>query len=398
MSVSVIILLKATPVYTAPGIRLLSQNEPVPMRLFSLTPLPSILFLLFLLFFLTGEWTSSVPNAEVDGDENHTLSRSHIIHPHASISHDPGVFFDEYTMRSLLYTVDLTCRYYAKTHSFYRFESNDVNYRLFGMLLENALQILFPCCKAKIIRNEQQIPRDTVPYVVKKTKEHGLGFSSNVGFPNVWIQLSSSQKALGNIYSLLAQVGRYSPSHLKDASRSSAEHQLFNLQHITFNFSDSSLDIDSPKLFKQIIQHTAKVSGSVADSKLYSESVYDKLSKLFLKVELCRYTFSSNVSCIAKTPEFTIYRRQFPLMLYTNESRVSVKGCIALPLQLAHPTKMGMIVSSSTHAVFVIYFKAINVDRLQRLFSLSHHLECSLRGVDLRKDRFLDLFAETVVS
>lgn len=265
--------------------------------------------------------------------------------------------------------------------------------------MENIFQLFFPHHKARIIGGDRQEFDNVGRYVITKMKKYGLGFYSDAGLIKLWIQIaSSSQRALNNIYRLLVQIACDSLSLLQDIGRISAENELLSLQPIRFMLPNSPFEVDSPHLFKHIFQHIAETASLAVDLKHRHTAVHNLFSKLFSKVELCHYTFSSNVGYVAKVPEFTVYQKQFPLVLFTNPSKLTAEGCVAIPLPLVHPTKMGMIVSSSDSGVFVIYFKAINKTNLQDIFLLTGQMDCSTCKHDMRWDRFLSLFTKTHIA
>ena len=87
-------------------------------------------------------------------------------------------------------------------------------------------------------------------------------------------------------------------------------------------------------------------------------------------------------------------------MLYASESKLMIKGCIPVEVELYGPSmKMGMIVASFPRQVFAIYFKSVNVKALGVVHNLSHHFVDKLNGFDLKKhDRFFELFEEKLVG
>ena len=148
------------------------------------------------------------------------------------------------------------------------------------------------------------------------------------------------------------------------------------------------------------IAHTIQSAFSATTPELYKEAIYKRLSSYFSEFELRRYVFSPNVSYVAKAVELTVYKLGFPLMLYTNESKLMIKGCIPVEVDLYGPSMtMGMIIASFPRHVFVIYFKNANTKRLGVMLRVSHHFADKLENFDLEKqDRFLELFEKKPVD
>ena len=150
----------------------------------------------------------------------------------------------------------------------------------------------------------------------------------------------------------------------------------------------------SQTAFRYVIAHTVQNAVSAITPELYKEAIYNGLSSYFSEFKLRQYVFSPNISYIAKVPEFTVYKRGLPLMSYTNESKLMIKGCIPVEVDLYGPPKtMGMIIASFPRQVFAIYFKSVNMKALGVMRNLLHHFADKLKDFDLKKqDRFLQLF------
>ena len=153
-------------------------------------------------------------------------------------------------------------------------------------------------------------------------------------------------------------------------------------------------------VFQYAIAHTVQSASSATSSELYKEAIYKGLSSYFSEFELRRYVFSPNVSYVAKAPEFTVYKPGFPLMLYTNESELRIKGCIPVHINFyGPPMKMGMIVAGFHGQVFATYFESFNMKALGVMLGLLHHFADKLKDFDLKKqDRFLKLFEVKLVD
>ena len=87
-------------------------------------------------------------------------------------------------------------------------------------------------------------------------------------------------------------------------------------------------------------------------------------------------------------------------MLYTNESKLMIKGCIPVPVSVCGPLEtMGMVVASFPGQVFAIYFTSVNMKALGVVLGLLHHFADKLKGFDLKKqDRFFELFEKKPVD
>ena len=175
--------------------------------------------------------------------------------------------------------------------------------------------------------------------------------------------------------------------------------KLFSLPDFVERVIDNDITTSQP-VFPYAIAHTVQRAHSATAPELYKEAVYNGLSNYFSEFELRQYVFSPNVSYVAKAPEFAVYKRGLPLILYTNESELMIKGCIPVHVELYGPSKtMGMIVASFPRQVFAIYFKSINTKMYGVMLGLLHHFADKLKGFDLkRQDRFLELFEEKPVD
>ena len=133
---------------------------------------------------------------------------------------------------------------------------------------------------------------------------------------------------------------------------------------------------------------------SATAPELYKEAIYKGLSRYFSEFELRQHVFLSHVGYIAHTLEFKVYKLGLSLMSYTNESKLLIKGCIPVEVDLYGPPKtMGMVVASFPRQVFAIYFGSVNMKALGVVRDLLHHFADKLKGFDLKKqDRFLELF------
>ena len=317
---------------------------------------------------------------------------------------NPDIRLDENTKRALRLTVDLGCREYAHHHSTGRYESKAVASRVNLSSLESALQMFFPGCKVAKLEGTPQEHSDVtsaaMAYAVTTVKKHGTGFYTSILSPRTWIRFGPSQpKASVHLQAFLA--------------RNSKDFDILRLQGIqrgvlanAFSLSDPAERIigngisTSQLVFWCIIAHTVERALSATTSELYKEAICNGLSSYFLELKLYRYVFSSNVNYIAKAPELTIYKRGLPLMLYTNESKLLIKGCIPVHVDLyGPPMKMGMIVASFPAQVFAIYFKSVNTKTLEVMCGLLHQFIDKLNDFDLKKqDRFLQLFEKKPVD
>ena len=349
----------------------------------------------FLLGFLADVWAASHSQAPASGGSVALLDNYHRME-------NLGIPLDENTKRALRLTVELGCRNYARHHSNKRYESKAVASRVHLSSLESALQMFFSGCKVVDFKDIQEHPSvtSTLPYVVTTVGKHGTGFYTDIISPLIWIRFDPSQpKADAHLRALLA--------------RNSKCFDILCLQGIqrdTLARSFSAPDpvekiIDNDIYTSQIavvyaIAHTVQSAHSATSPELYKEAIYKGLSRYFSEFELHQYVFSPNVSYIAKAPEFSVYKRDCPLMLYTNESKLMIKECIPVHVGFyGPPMKMGMIVASFPGQVFAIYFESVNVKALGVALGLLPHFADKLKDFDLmEQDRFFELFEKEPVD
>ena len=349
----------------------------------------------FLLSFLADVWASH-PQAPAGSESVALLDNYHRMK-------NPGSPLDEYTKMALRFTIELGCRDYAEDHSSKRYESKAIASRIYLSNLEGALQMFFPGCKVadfEDIQKHSSMTFNAPPYVVTTVRKYGTGFSTDIMSPRIWIRFDRSQpKASAYLRAFLA--------------RSSKHFDLLHLQGIQqdflarlFSSSDSiekgiGKDIStSQTVFRYAIVHTVQNALSATTPELYKEAIYKGLSSYFSELELHQYVFSPDVSYVAKAPEFAVYRRDIPLMSYTNGSTLLINGCIPLHVDLyGPPMNMAMIIASFTEHVFVIYFESINTKTLGVVHNLLHHFAGKFKSFDLKKqDRFLKLFEKKPVD
>ena len=315
---------------------------------------------------------------------------------------NPGIPLDENTKRALRFTVDLSCHNYARHHSTKRYESETINGRVYFSNLESALQMFFPGCKiAKLEGNSQEyshMSSTTPSYVVVTMGKYGTGFYTDMS--TVWIRFDSSQpKASANLRAFLARNSKYFDIlRLHDIQRDFLT-KILSIPDAVERVIGNDIYTSQIAVF-YAIAHTVQSALSATTPELYKEAICNGLSSYFPEFELCQYVFSPNVSYVAKAPEFTVYRPGFPLMLYTNETKLMIKGCIPVEVELYGPPKtMGMIVAGFPRQVFAIYFKSVNIKRLGITLNLLHHFADKLKDFDLKKhDRFLELFGKKPVD
>ena len=352
--------------------------------------------LFFLLSFLADVWASH-PQAPASGRFVAPFNNYHRME-------NPDIPLDENTKSVLRFTVELGCRGYARHHSIKRYESKAIASRVYFSSLESALQMFFPGCKIVTLEENSQkhssITSSTLPYVVTTAGKYGTGFYTNIISPRIWIRFNSSQPKAS--------------AHLRVfVERNSKHFDILRLRGIQRRFLATIIsapdlvegvignDISTLQtVFRYAIAHTVQRAHSATTPELYKEAIYNGLSSHFPEFELRQYVFSPNVSYVAKAPEFTVYRSNFPLMLYTNESKLRFKGCIPLHVDLRGPSKMmGMIVASFSRQVFAIYFKSVNMKALGVVRDLLHHFADKLKDFDLKKqDRFFELFEKKPVD
>ena len=349
----------------------------------------------FLLSFLADVW-ASYPQVPAGGGSVALLDNYHRME-------NLGIPLDENTKKALRLTVELGCRDYAERHSARRYESEAIAKRAYFSSLESALKMFFPGCKVADLEGSLQahsIISTTLPYIVTTVRKHGTGFYTKALFPRIWIRFDRSQpKASAHLREFLA--------------RNSKHFDILYLQGIQQNALARSLLLPDPvervigndipasqAAFRYVIAHTVQNALSATTPTLYKEAIHKRLSSYFSELELHQHVFSPNVSYIAKAPEFVLYKRDIPLMSYTNESKLMIKGCIPVPTCLYGPPKtMGMIVASFPRQIFAIYFKGVNTKRLGIALGLLHPFADKLKGFDLwEQDRFFELFEKKPID
>ena len=336
----------------------------------------------FLLSFLAGVWASH-PQAPAGGGSVALLDNYHRME-------SPGLPLDENTKRALRLAVELGCREYAHHHSFERYETEAVASRVNLGSLESALQMFFPGCKVANLNGTLQeyssITSTTPPYVVTTVRKHGTGFYTNTLSPRIWIRFDPSQpKASAHLRAFMGKNSKHLDIlHLQGIHRGFLT-ELFSLpepvERVIIGNGISTLQT----VFRYAIAHTVQSALSTTTPELYKKAIYKGLSRYFSELELHQHVFSPNVSYIAKAPEFTVYKRDFPLMFYTNELKLMIKGCIPLHVALyGPPMKMSMIVASFPEQIFAIYFKGVNTKALGVTLRLLRHFADKLKAFDLK--------------
>ena len=342
----------------------------------------------FLLSCLAGVWASH-PQAPAGGGSVALLDNYHRMK-------NKDTSLDENTKKALRFTIELGCRDYTERHSVERYQSKAIASRVYFSNLEGALQMFFPGCKVadlKDIQEHSSMTSKAPPYVITTVRKYGTGFYTDTS-PRIWIRFDRSQPK--------ASV------HLREFVERNSEHfDILYLQGIhrdtlarLFSSPDPierviGKDIStSQTAFRYVIAHTVQSALSATTPELYKEAIYKRLSSYFSEFELRQYVLSPNVSYIAKAPEFTVYKRGLPLVLYANESKLMIKGCIPVHIYLyGPPKKMGMMIASFSRQVFTIYFESVNTKTLGVVHSLLHHFADKLKDFDLKEhDRFLQLF------
>ena len=316
---------------------------------------------------------------------------------------NPGISLEENTKRALRFTVDLGCRNYAYRHSTGRYESKAMASRVYFSNLGSALRMFFPGCKVANLKGSPQehfsITSITPPYAVTTVEKYGMGFYTNILSPRTWIRFEPSQpKASANLREFVERNSK----HFDILYLQSIQRSVLATVLSTPDAVERVLDNDistSQLVFWCIIAHTVQSAFSATTPELYKEAIYNRLSRYFSELELHQYVFSPNVSYVVKAPEFTVYVRNFPLIFYTNESKLMVKGCIPVHVNFYGPPKKGMIVASFPKQVFAIYFKSLNTKALGVVRDLLHHFADKLKDFDLKKhDRFFELFEKKPVE
>ena len=298
------------------------------------------MILSFLLSFSAGVWASH-SQAPVGGGSVALLDNYHRMEI-------PGIPLDENTKRALRFTVELGCREYAHHHSVERYESEAIASRVYFSSLGSALQMFFPGCKiANLKENSQKHSCVTFaipPYAVTAAGKYGVGFYTQILSPIVWIQFDPSQpKASVHLREFVERNSKHFDILYLQSIQRDALADVFSLpveRGINNGISISQL------VFWCVIAHTAQSAFSVTTPELYKEAIYKGLSSYFSEFELRQYVFSPKISYIVKALEFAIYTCGLPLMFYTNESKLMVKGCIPVHASFyVPPMKMGMIVN-----------------------------------------------------
>ena len=350
----------------------------------------------FLLSFLADVWASH-SQPPVGGRSVALLDNYHKMEI-------PDISLDEDTKRALRFTVELGCRNYVYHHSIERYESEAIASRVYFSNLESALQMFFPCCKIanfeEIIQKHPSMTFNTSSYAVTTAGKYGTGFCTKVLSPCLWIQFDSSQpKASAHLRAFLARNSKYFDILYLQGVQRDLLVAVFSLPDFIERVIGNDVSA-SQTAFRHVIVHTVQSALSATTPELYKKAIYERLSSYFPEFELCQYVFSPNVSYVAKAPEFAVYKRDIPLMSYTNESKLKIKGCIPVHVDLYGPSEaMGMIVASFPEQVFVIYFKSVNMKALGVMHNLLHHFADKLTGFDLKEhDRFLKLFEEEPVE
>ena len=343
----------------------------------------------FFLSLLAGVWASH-PQAPVAG-------RSVALLDNYQRMENPDISLDENTKMALRLTVELGCRNYAHHHSNLRYESEAIASRVYFSSLESALQMFFPGCiiaKLRDIEKHSPMASKVPPYVVTTAGKYGTGFYTDLSSPTVWIQFDPSQpKASARLRAFLTSNSKCFDILCLQGIQRSFLARLFSLPDSIKRVIGNDTST-SQAAFRCAIVHTVECAFSATTPELYKKAIYNGLSSYFSELELHRYVFSPNVSYIAKVLEFTVYKRNFPLMFFTNESKLMIKGCVPVHTHFyGIPKKMGMIVTSFPRQVFVIYFKRVNIKALGIMHNLLHHFADKLKGFNLKKhDRFLELF------
>ena len=355
-----------------------------------------MLLFFFLLSFLVDVWASH-PQAPAGGGSLALLDNYHRME-------NLGTSLDENTKMALRFTVELGCREYARHHSFKHYESGAIASRVYFSNLERALQMFFPGCKVANLEGHFQeyssITSTTPPYVVTTVGKHGAGFYTNTLSPRIWIRFDRSQpKASAHLRGFVERHSKYFDIlHLQDIQRNFLT-KILSLPDPIERVVDSDIST-SQTAFRHVIAHTVQSALSATTPELYKKAIYKGLSSYFSELELYQYVFSPNVSYVAKALELTVYKWDFPLMSYTNESKLMSKGCIPVPVSFCGPPKMmGMIVAGFPRQVFAIYFKSVSAKALGVVLGLLHHFADKLKDFDLEKhDRFLKLFEKRPID
>ena len=263
--------------------------------------------------------------------------------------------------------------------------------------------MFFPGCKIANFEDLQEHPFMTFnarSYVVTTVKKYGTGFYTYLISPRIWVRFDPSQpKASAHLRAFLAGNSKYFDILcLQDIQRGLLA-GFFSLPDPVERVIGKDISTSQTAVW-YAIAHTIQSVSSDTSPELYKEAIYMGLSSYFSDFELRRYVFSPNISYVAMVPEFTAYKSDFPLMSYTNESKLLIKGCIPVEVDLyGPPMKMDMIVASFPGQMFVIYFESVNTKALGVMLGLLHHFVDKLKDFDLEKeDRFLRLFEEKLLD
>ena len=313
---------------------------------------------------------------------------------------NPGTPLDENTKRALRLTIELGCRNYAYHHSSNRYESAAIANRVYFSSLESALQMFFSGCKVADLQEPPSMTFNAPPYVVITAGKYGTGFYTEISAPRIWIQFDPSQpKASIHLQEFLERNSKhFDILHLRGIQRKVLASSFFLPDPVERVMGSDIYTLQTA--FRYVIVHTVQSASSATSPKLYKEAIHKRLSSYFPEFKLRQYVFSPNISYIAKAPELTVYKWDFPLMSYTNESKLMIKGCIPVHADLyGPPMKMGMIAASFSSQVFVIYFESVNMKALEVMLGLLHYFADKFKDFDLKKeDRFLRLFEEKPVD
>ena len=354
-----------------------------------------MLLLFSLLSLLVGVWASH-PQAPGDGESVALFDNYYRMEK-------PDISLDKNTKRALLFTVELGCRNYVQNHLLERYESEAIVSRVYFSSLKSALQMFFPGCKVADLEDMQEHPSitSTVPsYVVTTAGKHGTGFYTDILSPRTWIRFDPSQpKASAHLRAFVERNSKcFDILHLQDMQRAILAEMVSLPNHIE-SFLNNDIHA-SQLIFWYVIAHTVQSALSATTPALYKEAIYKGLSNYFSELELHQYVFSPNASNIAMAPAFTVYKRDFPLILYTNGSYLRIKGCIPVHISLHGPSNtMGMVVANFPGQVFVIYFKSISVKALGVMLDALYYFTDKLKGFNLKnQDRFFELFEKKLTD
>ena len=355
-----------------------------------------MMLLFFLLSFLADIWASHLQATGAGGsvalfDNYHGMENLDIP-------------LDENTKRAVRFTVELGCHNYARHHSTERYESDAITSRVHFSNLESALQMFFPGCKVADLEGNFQEHVDMASiapsHVVTTVGKYGTGFYTHILSPFIWIRFDTSQpKASAHLREFVERNSKHFDILYLQVIQRHRLAKIFSLPDLVENVIGNDIST-SQAAFRYAIAHTVQSAFSATAPELYKKAIYERLSSYFSAFELRQYVFSPNVSYVAKAPAFAVYKRGLPLMFYTNESKLLIKGCIPVHFDLYGPLEtMGMIVASFPGQVFAIYFKGTNAKKLGIVLGLSCHFAEKLKTFDLKDhDRFLELFEKTFVD